>query len=103
MNKKTILTATALAGILSLAANTARAEHPHPKADPAMTEKCYGVAKMGKNDCGANAHSCAGHAAKDGDPAEWLMVPTGLCDKLVGGSLTAPMAEPEMKTEEKKM
>jgi len=52
-------------------------------------EKCYGVVKAGKNDCGnaAKTHSCAGHAATDGDPGEWLALPTGVCEKLVGGSL----------------
>jgi uncharacterized membrane protein len=54
--------------------------------DGAM-EKCYGVAKAGKNDCGANGHSCAGQAAKDGDGKEWIKVPKGTCEKIVGGSL----------------
>lgn len=52
-------------------------------------EKCYGVAKAGKNDCGANGHSCAGQAAKDADGKEWIYVPKGTCEKIVGGSLTA--------------
>jgi uncharacterized membrane protein len=52
-------------------------------------EKCYGIAKAGKNDCGANGHSCAGQAAKDGDGKEWIYVPKGTCEKIVGGSLTA--------------
>lgn len=50
-------------------------------------EKCYGIVKAGKNDCGANGHSCAGHAAKDNDPNEWLLMPKGLCERLTGGSL----------------
>ena len=53
----------------------------------AATEKCYGIAKAGKNDCGANGHSCAGQAAKDGDGKEWIKVPKGTCEKIVGGSL----------------
>ena len=36
--------------------------------------KCYGIAKAGKNDCGTDAHSCAGQAKKDYDPKEWRMV-----------------------------
>ncbi len=51
------------------------------------TEKCYGVAKAGKNDCAGAAHSCAGQSRKDGDKKEWLKVPKGTCEKLVGGSL----------------
>lgn len=55
------------------------------------TEKCYGVVKAGHNDCGAldKSHSCAGHAAADGDANEWVAVPAGLCEKLVGGTLHA--------------
>ncbi len=51
-------------------------------------EKCYGVAKAGKNDCASSngTHSCAARAKKDGDKNEWLLVPKGLCNKLVGGS-----------------
>jgi uncharacterized membrane protein len=50
-------------------------------------EKCYGASKAGKNDCGAKdgSHSCAGQAKTDGDANEWVYVPEGLCDKLVGG------------------
>jgi uncharacterized membrane protein len=51
-------------------------------------EKCYGVVKAGKNDCGANAHGCAGMAKVDGDPNEWLSLPKGTCERIVGGSLT---------------
>ncbi len=53
-------------------------------------EKCYGVVKAGHNDCGnaAKTHSCAGQASVDGDGGEWVAVPKGLCDKLVGGSTT---------------
>ena len=48
-------------------------------------EKCAGIAKAGQNDCAAKGHSCAGRAKKDGDSKEWLYVPTGTCDKIVGG------------------
>ena len=51
-------------------------------------EKCYGVAKAGKNDCAANGHSCAAQAKADGDKNEWIAVPKGTCEKIVGGSLT---------------
>ncbi len=52
-------------------------------------EKCYGVVKAGKNMCGRadGKHSCAAAAETDGDNQEWLYLPTGVCDKLVGGSL----------------
>ena len=52
-------------------------------------EKCYGVVKSEKNDCGdkLGKHSCAGQATMDGDKNEWVYVPKGLCNKLVGGEL----------------
>ena len=52
-------------------------------------EKCYGIAKAGKNDCAAadGSYSCAGHAKMDGG---FLAVPAGLCAKIMGGSTEAP-------------
>jgi len=89
MNRRKVLSVTALAGALALAATlppvTAQAADT---AKAAEMEKCYGVVKAGKNDCGAHGHSCAGAAKKDGDPNEWIMVPAGLCERLVGGSTT---------------
>lgn len=54
------------------------------------TEKCYGVAKAGMNDCGGKGltHSCQGQSKKDNDPNEWISVPKGTCSKITGGSLT---------------
>ena len=51
-------------------------------------EKCYGIAKAGKNDCSSKdgAHSCAGQALKDGSVSDWIYVPKGLCEKLAGGT-----------------
>ena len=50
-------------------------------------EKCYGVNAANKNDCQAPGHSCAGQDAKARDPQGFVAVPTGLCQKLEGGSL----------------
>jgi uncharacterized membrane protein len=55
-------------------------------------EKCYGVAKKAKNDCGTSKHSCAAQATVDGDPEEWVYMPKGTCEKVVGGSLVKPKA-----------
>lgn len=52
-------------------------------------QKCYGIVKKGMNDCGAHNHSCAGQSTKDGDPKEWIFVPNGTCQKIVGGKLTS--------------
>ena len=50
-------------------------------------EKCYGIAKAGKNDCKAGAGtSCSGSSKVDGQKDAWMYVPQGACDKIVGGS-----------------
>ena len=55
-----------------------------------QTEKCFGVAKAGKNDCQTKHSSCAGTSKKDGQSDAWLYVGKGSCEKIVGGSLTDP-------------
>lgn len=50
-------------------------------------EKCVGIAKAGLNDCGTSTHSCAGQATVDNHPEEWIYLPAGTCEKIVGGSL----------------
>jgi uncharacterized membrane protein len=49
-------------------------------------EKCYGIAKAGKNDCksSSGSHSCAGQASKDNDPADWNYVAKGTCAQAGG-------------------
>ena len=43
-------------------------------------EKCYGVAKAGKNDCAAGpGTSCAGTSTRDYQGNAWKMVPKGSC------------------------
>ncbi|HXH54841.1 MAG TPA: DUF2282 domain-containing protein [Gammaproteobacteria bacterium] len=54
--------------------------------EEAPMEKCYGIAKKGRNECGTIVHSCGGEATTDNDPAEWILVPVGTCKKL-GGTL----------------
>jgi uncharacterized membrane protein len=57
-------------------------------ADDSGKEKCYGVAKAGKNDCASGKTSCAGSSKLDSDGAAFVVTPKGLCERLVGGSLT---------------
>ncbi|MBV8392276.1 MAG: DUF2282 domain-containing protein [Alphaproteobacteria bacterium] len=52
-------------------------------------EKCYGVAKAGKNDCQTNTSSCAGTSKTDGQKDAWISLPKGACEKLVGGKLSS--------------
>jgi uncharacterized membrane protein len=58
-------------------------------------EKCYGVAKAGKNDCGAadGSHACAGLSKMDYDPKEWKYVRSAAKCEQMGGSLTPPVIE----------
>jgi len=51
-------------------------------------EKCYGIVKAGLNDCQTANQSCAGSAVKDNQADAFLFLPKGLCEKIVGGSLT---------------
>jgi uncharacterized membrane protein len=53
-------------------------------AQAADTEKCYGVALKGKNDCKAGAGTtCAGTSKVDYQGNAWSMVPKGSCEKTV--------------------
>ena len=54
-----------------------------------MSEKCYGVAKAGKNDCQTAGSSCAGTSKKDAQTDAWIAVPKGTCEKIVGGKLSS--------------
>jgi uncharacterized membrane protein len=78
----------AISALLLTASTTYAAE----MASPAGTEKCYGIAKAGLNDCAAASHQCAGEAKMNGDKKEWVSVPAGLCQKIVGGQTTPEKA-----------
>ena len=72
-------TTTALSALLlaSLAAGATTAAHA--QASKPM-EKCYGVAKAGKNDCKAGAGTtCAGTSTMDYQGNAWKAVPKGTC------------------------
>jgi uncharacterized membrane protein len=51
-------------------------------------EKCYGVAKANRNDCGTTSHSCAGESKIEREKSAWILVPNGTCDKIAGGNKT---------------
>jgi len=82
MSSKTAILAAAV-GSLFVLANAAFA------ADDANTEKCYGIAKAGKNDCAGAAHACAGQGKKDASDKEFVKLPKGTCERLVGGTVSA--------------
>ena len=78
--------AAALSGLTGNAVAQSPAQ-PTPAAQPNYKfEKCYGIVKNGKNDCATASSSCAGTAKRDNQPDAWVYVPTGTCDKIVGGS-----------------
>ncbi len=86
MNRRTALLA-AMTAAGCLVAGSASAVPPQPD----QWEKCAGIAKAGKNDCGAldGSHACAGQAQVDADPNEWVYVPEGTCTKIVNGKVAA--------------
>jgi len=57
------------------------------KTEREHLEMCYGINAAGKNDCGTATHSCHGMAKQAHDPASFVLVPTGLCTRIAGGSL----------------
>ena len=85
MKKHQILIASAVAAALSmpLCAMAQSGPAPKPKFE---AEKCYGVAKAGKNDCQTSNSSCAGTSKRDSQGDAWIYVPAGSCGRIVGGS-----------------
>ncbi len=81
--KTTLTIAAALSTALLLAAQ-AQAQAQAPAA-----EKCFGIAKAGKNDCQTATSSCAGTSKRDAQKDAWLNVPKGTCEKISGGSLAS--------------
>ena len=77
------LAQTAFAAVLALGLSAAAGT-----AAAADMEKCYGVAKAGKNDCQTASSSCAGTAKEDRLASAFIAVPKGTCDKIAGGSTT---------------
>lgn len=85
MKKSNLAVAAAITGLLAVG-TTAMTAAPAHAADK---EKCYGVAKAGKNDCATATSSCAGTSTEDAQKDAFIMVPAGLCGKLTGGSTTS--------------
>ena len=79
MDKKTVLT-MALAGAADFSVG---------EAEAGKKEKCYGIAKAGKNACGdaCGKHSCAGQSTEDNSVSDWKYVAKNDCEKM-GGSTT---------------
>ena len=82
------LAATTLAALAPMLIADLATAQSHPEKPAWVYEKCYAVAKAGRNDCFSARHSCAGTAEQDSDPLAWVYLPQGTCLKIVGGKLT---------------
>lgn len=90
----------AIAGLLALGVAGAGGQALAAAGD---NEKCAGIVKAGKNDCGTSKGSCAGTVKVDRDPEAWVFVPKGTCEKIAGATVTtSPNAKPGGAGAEKK-
>jgi len=88
MKVKDHIVRSAIASVLALTvAGTLTTTTSAATAEVKM-EKCYGIVKAGMNDCQTSRQACAGSSTKDNQPDAFIFVPKGLCNKIVGGSLT---------------
>ena len=86
MNRRLMITAALAATFAAPALLSAQKPAPKPTF---QAEKCYGIAKAGKNDCASTGNnSCGGTSKLNSDPKAWIYVPAGYCERIVGGSKT---------------
>ncbi len=88
MSNKRTLVNNALIGVIALGLGVVSLDASAAKPNWSEGwEKCAGIVKKGMNDCGTSKHNCAGQSTTDNDPEEWVYVPAGRCDKIVGGKV----------------
>jgi uncharacterized membrane protein len=87
MKRLTTCAIAALGSAIALA-TIATADAQQAAKPSFKSEKCYGVAKAGGNDCETATSSCAGTSRRDHQADAWVYVPEGLCNKLAQGKLT---------------
>ena len=75
---------SAIAAVLALGVAATATEALAAKGD---MEKCAGIVKAGKNDCGTSTNACAGQVKKDNDAEAWISLPAGTCERLSGGKV----------------
>lgn len=85
MKKANLAVTAAITSILAVGVTTLTVT----PAQASEKEKCYGVSKAGKNDCATSSTSCAGTATKDNQTDAFVIMPKGLCNRLVSGT-TSP-------------
>lgn len=88
MTKRDFLIRSAMTSLLAVGLTSVGGQAIAAEKD--NVEKCYGIAKAGKNDCAVkgSSHACAGQSMKDGAADAFVVVPKGTCDKIVGGTTT---------------
>ncbi|MGH8752080.1 MAG: BufA1 family periplasmic bufferin-type metallophore [Burkholderiales bacterium] len=86
MNQSDPIIRSAFASLIALGLAASGSQALAAKGD---NEKCAGIVKAGKNDCGTSATSCAGTITRDGHPEAWVYLPKGTCEKIVGAKLVA--------------
>jgi len=82
------IVSSALASIIALGALGVQGQAV--AGDKPDMEKCYGVVKAGMNDCKTMSNACAGHSMTDGQQDAFVALPKGTCERIVGGTTTAP-------------
>lgn len=84
-NLNAALITTAITGALALGMFAGSSQ----AAEKIEMEKCFGIAKAGKNDCQTATTACAGTSKKDGQKDAWITIAKGTCEKIVGGTLAS--------------
>lgn len=100
MKSSTLIASSAIASLLALGL-TASGE---ALAQKGANEKCSGIVKASKNDCGTSTASCAGTSKADNDKEAWIYLPKGACERITGGTVVTdkPMNKPGGAAKEKK-
>lgn len=91
---RSMLLSSVIGGLLTLATQSSQAAGVVHCAEQ---ERCYGIAKAGKNDCATASSVCSGTAKQDNQKDAWMYVPKGNCMKIAGGSMTPPAAPDKSK------
>ena len=86
MSKQATLVSASIAALVALGLGPAASTGA--LAAKGDMEKCAGIVKAGKNDCGTSKSACAGTTSADRDPEAWILVPKGTCERIAGGTVT---------------
>lgn len=88
---------SAITSVIVLTTASTLLQNTQAVAADQQMEKCYGIVKAGMNDCQTSTHSCASSATKDRQPDAFIFLPKGICNRIVGGSLTMPKSNSPQK------